>query len=206
MASGGAVAYLRVEKPCFLFLVGSTGIVAAADIATTAPLVTSAARAGTSAVRAASLIDCLVMGAPAPAPGTGSSATFATLGEGGAGSHLSGRARPPSLSSSSSSDDEYSEVAGEESPCFLRSRNSSLFYSQRSRRRILFSFLRVARSCSRCYAVRTLGLEAWADRTTWHSRSPSTGAKRKIRPRRRAASKRRERGLKFQSPADRGGA
>jgi hypothetical protein len=37
-------------------------------------------------------------------------------GRGGAGSHLSGRARPPLLpSSSSSSDDEYSEVTGEDS-------------------------------------------------------------------------------------------
>jgi hypothetical protein len=41
MASGGAVAYLRVEKPHFLFLEGSTGVVATADVATAAPLVTS---------------------------------------------------------------------------------------------------------------------------------------------------------------------
>jgi hypothetical protein len=72
--------------------------------------------AGTSAARAASLMDCMAAGAPAPAPGAGSSSTSAALGEGSAGSHLSGRARPPSLSSSfSSSDDEYSKVAGEES-------------------------------------------------------------------------------------------
>jgi hypothetical protein len=67
---------------------------------------------------------------------------------GGAGSHLSGRAHPPSLPSSSS-DDEYSEVAGEESPFCSRSWNSSLLCSQRSQRRILFSSLRAARSCSR---------------------------------------------------------
>jgi hypothetical protein len=102
MASGGAVAYLTVEKPRFLFLEGSTGVVSAADVAT-------AALPDTSAARTASLMDCLATGTPAPAPGAGSSAASAALGEGGAGSHLSGRSRPPSLSSSSSSsDDEYS--------------------------------------------------------------------------------------------------
>jgi hypothetical protein len=93
---GGADAYLKVEKPCFLFLGGSTGIVAAADVATAAPPDTSTARAGTSAVRAgasaaragtsaaraASLLDCLATGAPAPVPGAVSSATSAALGEG----------------------------------------------------------------------------------------------------------------------------
>jgi hypothetical protein len=69
-----------------------------------------------------------------------------------------GRARPLSLSSSSSSssDCEYSEVIRGESPCCSRSRNSSLLCSRCSRRRILFSFLRAARSCSRRYAARTL--------------------------------------------------
>jgi hypothetical protein len=73
----------------FLYLGGSTGVVAAAYVATAAPPVTSAARAdtsaaraGTSAARAASLTDCLATGAPAPAPGAGSSAAFAALGEG----------------------------------------------------------------------------------------------------------------------------
>jgi hypothetical protein len=60
----------------------------------------------------------------------------------------------PRHSSSSSSDDEYSEVPGEESPCCSRSRNSSLLCSRRSRRRILFSFLSAARSCSRRCAAR----------------------------------------------------
>jgi hypothetical protein len=115
MASGGVVAYLKVEKPRFLFLGGSAGVATAADIATATSPATSAARAGTSAGRATSLLDCLATGALAPAPGVASSAASAALGEGGSGSHLSGRARPPSLpSSSSSSDDEYSEVAGEE--------------------------------------------------------------------------------------------
>jgi hypothetical protein len=91
-------------------------------------------------------------------------------GRGGEGSHLSGGARPPSLSSSSSSDDEYSEVAREESPSCSRSRNSSLLCSRCSRRRILFSFLRAARSCSRrCAARMHSGLEAWAGRTVRRS-------------------------------------
>jgi hypothetical protein len=124
---------------------------------------------------------------------------------GGTGSHLSRRARPPSLSSSSS-DDEYSEVAGEENPCCSRSRNSSLFYSRRSRRRILFSFLLAARSCSRRCTARALGPRAWAGWTARRSRSPAAGNERKVRPRRRVASKWRERRQKFHSPAGRGGA
>jgi hypothetical protein len=73
---------------------------------------------------------------------------------------------PPSLSSSSSSPDgEYSEVAGAESPCYSRSRNSSSLCSRRCRRRILRFFLCAARSCSRRCAARALGLEAWAGRT-----------------------------------------
>jgi hypothetical protein len=115
------VAYLRVENPCFLFLGGSVDVVAAAGVAAAAPPVIPAARAGASAAHAASLIGCLAAGAPVPAPGDVSSAASAALGEGGEGSHLSGRVRPPSLSSSSSSDDEYSEVAGEESPSCSRS-------------------------------------------------------------------------------------
>jgi hypothetical protein len=131
---GGAVAYLRVENPRFLFLGGSVDVVAAAGVATASPPVVPAARAGASAARVASLVGCLEVGTPAPAPGAVSSAASAALGEGGEGSHLSGRVCPPSLSTSSSSDDEYSEVAGEESPYCSRSRNSSLLCSQRSRR------------------------------------------------------------------------
>jgi hypothetical protein len=174
-ASGGAVAYLRVETPRFLFLWGTTGVVSAADVATAAP-------PDTSAARAASLMDCLVTGAPAPAPGAGSSSASAALGEEGSGSHLLGRARPSSLSSSSSSsNDEYSEVAEGESTCCSRSRNSSSFCSRRSCRWILFSFLRAARSCSRRCAGRA------------HARTRgvggSAGDEQKIRPRRCAAGK-----------------
>jgi hypothetical protein len=127
-------------------------------------------RAGTSTACTASSVDRPAAGAPAPAPGTCSSAT---LGEGGAGSHLSGGACPPSLSSSSAPDDQYSEVVGGESPCCSHSRNSSSFCSQRSRRRILFSFFRAARSCSRSCAARAPGLGVWAGRTTQRSRPPS---------------------------------
>jgi hypothetical protein len=136
----GVVAYLRVEKPRFLFLKGSAGVVAAADVATAAPPVTSMARAYASAACVASLMGHLAAGAPVPALGAVSSTASMALGEGGAGSYPLGRARPPSLSSSFSSDDEYSEVTGEESLCCSRSRNSSLLCSRRSRRRICRCF------------------------------------------------------------------
>jgi hypothetical protein len=152
---GGAVAYFRVENPRFLFLGGSADIVAATGVATTSPPVIPSACAGASVARVTSLVGFLVAGAPAPAPGAVSSAASAALGEGGEGSHLSGRARPPSLFSSTSSDDEYSEVTREESPSCSRSRNSSLLCSRLSRHRILFSFLCATRSCSCRCAART---------------------------------------------------
>jgi hypothetical protein len=141
------------KTPLFLFLGGSADVVAATGVATAAPPAISAARGGTSVARVASLVGGLAAGAPAPTPGAVSSAASAALGEGGEGSHLSGGARPPSLPSSSSPDDEYSSVPGEESRCCSRSRNSSLLPSRRSRRRMLRSLLRAARSCScRCAA------------------------------------------------------
>jgi hypothetical protein len=93
-ALGGAIAYLKVEKPCFLFLKGSTGAVVEAGVTTAALPDASAACAGASATRAAPSVDRLVAGASAPAPGACSSATSAALGEGGAGSHLSGGPAP----------------------------------------------------------------------------------------------------------------
>jgi hypothetical protein len=66
-ASGGAMAYLRVEKPRFLFLEGLTGAEAAADIATVTLPDASVARAGASATRAASSVDRPAAGASAPA-------------------------------------------------------------------------------------------------------------------------------------------
>jgi hypothetical protein len=159
------MAYLRVEKPRFLFLEGSTGAEAMADVATVAPPDASAACAGTSAACADSSVDRPVAGASTPGPGACSSAAFTALGDGGAGSHLSGGACPPSLFSSSSRDNEYSDVTGGESPCCLCSWNSSSPCSRRSRRRIPRSFLRAARSCSRCCTACTLGLGVWAGQT-----------------------------------------
>jgi hypothetical protein len=143
-ASGEADAYLKVEKPRFLFLEGSTDVVAAAGVATAALADASVARTGASVTRAAPFVDHLVAGAPATAPGVCSSAASAALGEGvQAPTTQGGLPPPPSLSSSSPSpSDEYSEVAGGESPCCSRSRNSSSLCSRRSRRRILRSFLR----------------------------------------------------------------
>jgi hypothetical protein len=85
-----ATAYLKVEKPRFLFLKGSTNAVVAAGVATAALPDASVTRAGASAARAASSVDRLAAGASAPAPGACSSAASAALGEGGAGFHLSG--------------------------------------------------------------------------------------------------------------------
>jgi hypothetical protein len=144
-----------VETPLFLFLGGSAGVVAATGVAAAAPPTISVARADASVAHVTSLVGCLAAGAPVPAPGVVSSAANTALGEGGEGSHLSGGAQPPSLSSSSSPDDEYSSVLGEESPCCPRSWNSSLLRSRRSRRRMLRSLLRAARSCSRRYAARS---------------------------------------------------
>jgi hypothetical protein len=79
---GGAITYLRVENPCFLFLGGPTDDVAAAGVATASPPVVPAARAGASMARVASLVGCLAAGAPAPAPGIVSPAASAALGEG----------------------------------------------------------------------------------------------------------------------------
>jgi hypothetical protein len=114
--SGGATAYLKVEKPRFLFLEGSAG-------AAVAPVVTTAALPDASTARAASSTDRPAAGASASTTGTCSSAASAALGE---GARDSTSQPPPSLSSSSSSpDDEFSGVAGGESPCCSRSRYSS---------------------------------------------------------------------------------
>jgi hypothetical protein len=81
------MAYLKVEKPRFLFLEGSAGVRATAVAAAVAPLDASASRAASSVDRSAT-------GAPAHAPGACSSTASAALGEGGAGSHLSGGPAP----------------------------------------------------------------------------------------------------------------
>jgi hypothetical protein len=93
-AFGGATPYLKVEKPHFLFLEGSTNA-AEAPVAAAATLPDAfAAHAGTSAARATSSTDCPVAGAPTPAPGACFSTATAALGEGGAGFHLSGEPAP----------------------------------------------------------------------------------------------------------------
>jgi hypothetical protein len=151
---GENATYLKLEKPSFLFREGS-GAAAATPVAATVALADApAALAVTSAVRVASSTDRPTAGISAPASGACSSAASAALGDGGGGFHLSGGARPPSLSSSSSSDDKFSGVTGAESPCCLRSRYSSLCCSRCSRRQILLSFLRAARSCSCRYTAR----------------------------------------------------
>jgi hypothetical protein len=82
--SGGTTAYLKVEKPRFLFLEGSTGAAVEAVVAT-------AALPDASPVRAASSAGRLTAGACAPTTGAYASAASAALGE---GFHLLGRAVP----------------------------------------------------------------------------------------------------------------
>jgi hypothetical protein len=120
---GENATYVKLEKPCFLFLEGSAGAVAALVAATTALVDTPAALADASAVRAASSIDCPAADASAPVVGACSSATSTALGDRGGGFHLS-RGAPLSLSSSSSSDDDFSVVVGGESPYCSRSQYS----------------------------------------------------------------------------------
>jgi hypothetical protein len=83
-------AYLKVEKPRFLFLEGSAEAVVAPVVTTSAPPDAPAALAGASAVRTASSTDRPAVGASAPAVGACSSAASAALGDGSGGSHLSG--------------------------------------------------------------------------------------------------------------------
>jgi hypothetical protein len=151
-APGEGTAYLKVEKPRFLFLEGSAGAAVAPVFAAAAVPDAPAALAGASAVCAASSTNHPVAGSFAPTAGTCSSTTSAPLCDGGGGFHLSGRGA--SLSSSSSCSDEFSGVVGGESPCCSRSQYSSLSCFRRSRRWILLSLLRAARSCSHRYAAR----------------------------------------------------
>jgi hypothetical protein len=88
--SGGVTAYLKVEKPRFLFLEGSAGAAVAPVVAVTALPDAFAALAGASATHAASSTDRPVMGVSAPSTGSCPSAASAALGDGGGGFHLSG--------------------------------------------------------------------------------------------------------------------
>jgi hypothetical protein len=86
--SGGAISYLKVEKPRFLFLEGPTD-------AAVAPVAAAAALpGGASAARATSSTDRPVAGASAPATGARSSTASAALSD-GAGVSTSRGARPP---------------------------------------------------------------------------------------------------------------
>jgi hypothetical protein len=187
-ASGGAITYLKVEKPRFLFLKGSTGVLAAAGVTTAALPDASAARTGASATRAAPSVDRLVVGASAPSPGACSSAASTALGEGGAGSHLSGGLPPIALFLLFLSRRRVLRGRrGRESlllaqpeflvPLFpvLLSPDPSLLLARRS---LLLPPLRSA-----C----VLRLGAWAGRTTWRSQPPSAGKSEMSEPRQRIA-------------------
>jgi hypothetical protein len=104
---------------------------------------TSTAPVGASAVPADTSADNPVAGGTAPSSGIDSTAVPSARGDGGVGSHLSEVVRSPSLPSSSS-DDEFANAGGGESPCCSRSRYSSLYCSRCSRRLILL--LREGRS------------------------------------------------------------
>jgi hypothetical protein len=114
-----------VEKSRFPFLEGSADATAAPVTTAVALPDASAARAGASAACAAPPTDRPVAGASAPATDACPSTASTALGDRGGGTHLSGGARPPSLSSSSFDNDEFSGVAGGESPYYSRSRYSS---------------------------------------------------------------------------------
>jgi hypothetical protein len=129
---GENVAYLKLEKPRFLFLDGS-GAAAAAPAAATAALANALAMlAGASTVCAASSTNHPTAVISAPAVGACSSAASVALGDGGGDSTSRGELAPPSLFSSSSDEDKFSGVVGGESPCFSRSRYSSLCCSRHS--------------------------------------------------------------------------
>jgi hypothetical protein len=109
---------------------------------------TSAAPTGASVAPAGASPDNPTTGGSTPAPGTNSTTAPSARGDGGMCSHLSEVVRSPSLSSSSSSDDEFANTGGGESPYCSRSRYTSLYCYRFSRRLCFFSFARTARSCS----------------------------------------------------------
>jgi hypothetical protein len=112
-ALGEITSYLKLENPRFLFLEGSGGAAVAPVAVAIALAGAPVALAGASAARA-SPTDLPAAGASAPATDACSSTASAALGD-GVGDSTSWGARPPSLSSSSSSDDEFSGVPGGES-------------------------------------------------------------------------------------------
>jgi hypothetical protein len=89
--------YLKVEKPRFLFLEGSTDAVVVPVVAAAALPDAPAALTGASAVHAASSTERPAAGASTPIMGACSFAASAALGEGSEGFHLSGGPPPIAL-------------------------------------------------------------------------------------------------------------
>jgi hypothetical protein len=91
-----STAYLKLQKPCFLFLEGSGG-------ASAAPIVTAVVLAGAptaligapAARASACSTDRSAVGASAPVAGAYFTAASAALSDAGGGFHLSEGARPP---------------------------------------------------------------------------------------------------------------
>jgi hypothetical protein len=93
-APGERTAYLKVEKPRFLFLEGSGATAVAPIVAAIALAGAPAVLVGASAARAAPSTNRPTAGAHAPATCACSSAASAALGNGGGGLHLQGGAHP----------------------------------------------------------------------------------------------------------------
>jgi hypothetical protein len=203
-ASGGAMAYLRVEKPHYLFLEGSTGAEATADVSTISLPDASAARVGTSAACAASSVDRPTVGASTPAPGTRSSVASAALGEGGAGSHLSRGACPhhfpplllPTTSTPTSPGEKVpaARAAGiphPSAPGVLAAGSPVPSYAPPT-------LVPVATPRARVF-----GLEAWAGRTARRSRPPSAREDENVRVVAAPGGRIKEKGGRAHSPAGR---
>jgi hypothetical protein len=94
-ARGERTAYLKLEKPCFLFLEGSGGATVAPVVVAVALASAPVAPAGTFVARTTPSTNRPTAGAPAPATGASSSAASAALGDGGGGFHLSEGGPPP---------------------------------------------------------------------------------------------------------------
>jgi hypothetical protein len=165
-----------VEKPRFLFLEGSTGAVAAAGVTTAALPDASAARAGTSATRAAPSVDRLVADASAPAPGACSSAASAALDEGAQAPTSQGGLPPIAF---------FLLFLSRRRVLRGRWGRESLLLAQLEFLIPLFlalpppdpSLLLTRRSLliPPLHRARALGLRAWAGQTAWRSRPPSAG-------------------------------
>jgi hypothetical protein len=173
-AFGGATAYLKVEKPRFLFLKGSADAAVAPFAAAAAPLDASEARVGASAARAAPSTDRPAAGASVPATGTCSSAASAALGDGSGGIHLSGGARPhhsllpppPTTSSMWSPGERAHDARTAGTPHSFAPGAPAAGCSSPS-------CVQPAPAPVAAPRARPLGLRAWAGQTVRHLQSPS---------------------------------